>query len=88
MLLVHMHYHISASPSKLFALHLHASNHPHASVFPCYYCSCTQLDKRCMGRQISQIDSCFAFTSQYFIKPTAHTSERNIAAEYFGKSAV
>ena len=90
-LLVHLHYYISASPSKLFALHLHASSHPHASVFPCYYCTCTQLytvKGACMSEQINEIDSCFAFTSQYFVQQRAHTCERYIAAGYCGKSAV
>ena len=38
MVLVHFHYCISASPSKLFALHLHAISHVYTPpVFPCYY---------------------------------------------------
>ena len=38
MLLVHFHYYISTSPSKLFALHLHAISHVYTPpVFPCYY---------------------------------------------------
>ena len=61
MLLGHLHYYISASPSKLFALRLHAISHIPMLLL---HCTCTQLD---MNRQISQIDSCFAFTSQYFM---------------------
>ena len=53
---------ISASPSKLFALHLHAISHVYTPpVFPCYYWTAHVTSHECMSSQITQIDSNFDF---------------------------
>jgi len=60
--LVHFHYYISASPSKLFALHLHAISHVHTPNIPMLLLHCTcNTSHECMSSQITQIDSNFDF---------------------------